>query len=227
VKVTSVAFLQIEAAQQLPIEGQAIGVEGVGRAEETPKGRFRGGDLVAQASVRERAVADEVDGLNFGGRAFVDLEHQIDAVLVQLNDLCVDRRGKSALTAIEFEYALKVALHLGAGKDHPRPQLDLGLEDLVIDPQGDDNDEGVAVAPQGDVREQAGGEQAFQRRVDLDRIEGLAGIDPHVGAHGGGIHPLGALDANLLDDAPRENRLGLGRPRQKRNGKQAEGNNKP
>jgi hypothetical protein len=157
-----------------------------------------------------------------------------------LNDLCVDRRGKSALTAIEFEYALKVALHLGAGKDHPRPQLDLGLEDLVIDPQvpleadliddrvlGDDNDEGVAVAPQGDVREQAGGEQAFQRRVDLDRIEGLAGIDPHVGAHGGGIHPLGALDANLLDDAPRENRLGLGRPRQKRNGKQAEGNNKP
>ena len=47
---------------------------------------------------------------DLGHVALVDLEHEIDAVLVELDDLGLDRGGEAAAAAIEVEDALDVGL---------------------------------------------------------------------------------------------------------------------
>src|ERR1700693_5723352 len=76
-------------------------------------------------------VADKIDAAHAGGRALVDLEHQIDPVLRKLDDLGLDRRGETGVPAVEVEDALDVVLHPGAGIDDARTKLDLGVEVLV------------------------------------------------------------------------------------------------
>ena len=55
-----------------------------------------------------------------------DLEDDVDAVLVELDDLGLDRGGEAALAAIELDDPGDVGAGLGAGEDLPRREPDLG-----------------------------------------------------------------------------------------------------
>ena len=70
------------------------------------------------------------------------------------------------------------------------------------------DDQGIALAPEIDIGEQAGAEQVLQRLVDPPGIERIAGIDLHVGPDGFRLDALIALDSDLLDRVARGNRLG-------------------
>ena len=48
----------------------------------------------------------------------------------------------------------------------------------------------------------------FKDFVQLDRIEGVAGIEGHIGLHGRRLDSLAALDSDLFDSAAGEDRLG-------------------
>ena len=61
----------------------------------------------------------------------MDLEHDIDAVLVELDDLGFDPRCKPALAAIKLEDPVHVGARRGPGEDLPRSFLDL-RRDLVV-----------------------------------------------------------------------------------------------
>ena len=66
--------------------------------------------------------------------ALVDLEHQIDAVLLELDHLGLDRGREAAVAAIELEDPADRVLHPRAGVDHARPQLHLVAQHLVVEP---------------------------------------------------------------------------------------------
>jgi len=159
-------------------------------------------------------VADEGDAAHAGYRPLVDLEHEIDTVLLERDDLRIDRGGKAAVAAVDVEDAFDVALHLGARVDDARLELNLGVErlvaELVVALEGDavddrvlhhPDDEHVAFAAQRDVGKKPGGEQALQRAVDAIGVEWVARLDQHVGAHRLGLDALRALDADLGDGA--------------------------
>ena len=55
---------------------------------------LRRGDDVAQLAVGECVVADEVDAFDLGRVAFGDLEHEVHAVLLELDDLGLDAAAK-------------------------------------------------------------------------------------------------------------------------------------
>ena len=76
-------------------------------------------------------VADDVDRADLGEVALVDLEHDVDAVLVELDDLGLDARGEAALAAIQLEDPVDVGARRRAGEDLPRRELDL-RRDLVV-----------------------------------------------------------------------------------------------
>src|SRR3546814_9547085 len=68
----------VETAQQLAVEGEAVGIVGVGRGEEVPERRLDGRHLVAQGGIGVLAVADEVDRADRGDRPLVDLEGEVE-----------------------------------------------------------------------------------------------------------------------------------------------------
>ena len=183
-----VAARVVEAAQQLLVEREAVRVVGVVGAEEPVPSALLGLDHPAQRAVAELLVADEGDAADPGHRALVDLEHEVDPVLVELDDLGLDLGRVAAVAAVELEDAADGVLHARAGVDHARPELDLGLETSVVEPlvalEGDavddrvldhPDDQDVALALDRDVVEQAGGEQALERVVDPLRVERVAG----------------------------------------------------
>ena len=107
-----------------------------------------------------------------GARALVDLEHEVDAVLVELDDLGLDPGGVAAVAAVELEDAADGVLDPGAGVDDARPELDLVGQDVVVEPlvalERDPVDDRVldhldhqhvALPVERDVVEQAGLEQ--------------------------------------------------------------------
>src|SRR5262249_28798403 len=109
-----VTLAEVVASQLLAVEGQTIGIVVVVRLKEIPPDRFAGRDLVAQRAVGERLVADEDDSVDARGRAFVDLEDEVDAILRELHGLRLDLRGEAAGATIDLDDALNVGLHLGA-----------------------------------------------------------------------------------------------------------------
>ena len=58
-------------------------------------------------------VADEVDAFDLGGAALVDLEHEVHAILLELDDLGLDGGREAALAAVDVEDALHVGLRRG------------------------------------------------------------------------------------------------------------------
>src|SRR5260221_10718587 len=86
-----IALGQVVLAQQLAIEIEAVGIVAVVRRQEAIPDAFAGADLAAQRAVAEMLVADETDALNAGYVAFVDLEDQVDAALLELDDPRLDR----------------------------------------------------------------------------------------------------------------------------------------
>ena len=128
-----VAVLQVVLAQQLPIQGQPVGIVDVGALDEVEQSRLRGGDDVAQLGIGEGPVADDIDGLNLGRAALVDLEHDIHAIVVELDDLGLDGGGKPALAAVDVEDALHVRLRLGTREDRARLELHLVDQRRLVD----------------------------------------------------------------------------------------------
>src|SRR3546814_14565971 len=108
----------VETAQQLAVEGEAVGIVGVGRGEEVPERRLDGRHLVAQGGIGVLAVADEVDRADRGDRPLVDLEGEVDAVLLELDDLRLDGRRKAPGAAVDIQFALGLVLHLGSEEHH-------------------------------------------------------------------------------------------------------------
>ena len=162
--------------------------------------------------VGKRPVADEIDGLDLGGVALVDLEHQINAIAVELDDLGLDRGRKAPLAPVDVEHALHVGLRLGAREHGPRLELYLVLERILVDFlvafKGDlvddrifhdRDDDAAALAVDAHVGKQASCEQRADRLVDLARIVGVAGVEFEIGANGFGFHPLVADDADFAN----------------------------
>lgn len=158
-------------------------------------------------------VADEDDALDPGRRPLVDLEHEIDPVLLERDDLGIDRGREAGIAPVEVEDALDVALHLRSRVDDARPKLDFLLQGLVVelvvplerDPVDDRvldhaDDECVALAPQRHIGEETGREEGLERAVDPLGVVGIAGLDREIRADGLRLDPLRALDLHLADD---------------------------
>ena len=98
-----IAFGQVEGAQLLLVGGEAVGIVAVVGLEEAEQAAgLARVHFLAQPLVVERLVADDVDPADLRLVAFVDLEDQVDAVLVELDDLGLDpgaRSGRRACTA--------------------------------------------------------------------------------------------------------------------------------
>src|SRR5579883_2076442 len=106
-----IAFRKVELAQQLAIEVEAIGIEAIVRRQEVPPFGLGGPDLFPQCAVAEMLVADKADALDAGDIAFVDLEHQIDAALLEPDDLGLDHRIVATAAPVDREDALDIRLH--------------------------------------------------------------------------------------------------------------------
>ena len=218
-----IALRQVESAQLLLVGGEAIGVIAVVGLEETEQpARLLGVHFLLQAIVGKSVVADHVDGTDLRLVAFVDFEHQVDAVLVELDNLGIDGRGEAALALVQFDDPLDVGTDLRTGKDLARREPDFGgdlvrldalvaLEhDAVDDRVFLDRDHQIATvgARDDDVGEQLGRIEVFQRGIEL-----LGGIDlprdeVRISAHGLGLEALGALDLNRADCPRRRPRGG-------------------
>jgi hypothetical protein len=96
-------------------------------------------------------VADEADAAHPGRRPFVDLEDDVDAILLERDDLGFDGGGEAAVAPVEIKDALDVALHLGARIDDARLQLHFLLQrivaELVIALEGDAVDDRILDDP--------------------------------------------------------------------------------
>ena len=143
----------------------------------------------------------------------MDLEDQIDAVLRELHDLRLDRRGEPAGPPIDLDDALDVRPNPGAGIDHPRTELhflvQLVLLDRLVPLEGDPiddrifndaDDEDRALAANGHIGEEARRKQGLERLIDLVGLVFVANGDLHVGADGLRLDTLVSLDANLGND---------------------------
>ena len=99
-----IALCQVEGAKLLLVGRETIRIVGVVRLQEAEHAAgLARVHLLAQPPVGKCVVAEDVDRADLGEVAFIDFEHDVDAVLVELDDLRIDPRGESALPAIEFE----------------------------------------------------------------------------------------------------------------------------
>ena len=81
------------------------------RNARTRTRRFVGLDFVLEPLIAVGFVADEDDLLDAGLLAFLDLEHEIDAIVRKLDDLRLDADVEAAVAPIDFDDALHVGLH--------------------------------------------------------------------------------------------------------------------
>ena len=79
------------------------------------------------------------------------------------------------------------------------------VDDRILDHL---DDQGIALAPEGDVGEEAGGEEILQGLVDAVGSKGIAGVELHVGAHRVRLDTLRALDLDVGDGIAAEHVLG-------------------
>ncbi|MNS54059.1 hypothetical protein D3C72_868390 [compost metagenome] len=209
-----VAAVRIEFPQLLPVVIQPVGIVVVVRAEQAPPAGLLGDHDVAQVVVREGRVAQEGDGGYAGFRTFIDLEHHVDAVLLQLDQLGRHRGRDATRQAVQFDDLTDVLLNAGAGVDAARLDRDLvrqlllgeGLvpleRHLVDDRVFNDLDHQVAVRLQAQlhVGEQARARQGADRDVDRRRVDGVARLDRQIGKHGRLVDALIAAHHDAIDD---------------------------
>jgi hypothetical protein len=214
-----IAVLQIELAQQLAIEIEAVGIVDVRALEKTQDIRLGCADHVTKLRVAEGVVADKVDGAHFGARPFIDFVDDIDAIVVEIDDLRRHLGRIHALAAIDVEDPLHVGLDAGARIDAARFRLHFGAQGVVValfvpfecDLRNDrvlhhDHDDGAALAADADILEKASGKEGFQRFVDLSDVVGIADIEGEVSPNRFGLDAPVALDANCGN---RSRRLGV------------------
>src|SRR5258708_39326676 len=107
--------------------GGGVGIGGVGAGEEGVGGGVVGRRAFTEAGGAELVVADEGDAAHAGYRPLVDLEHEIDTVLLERDDLRIDRGGKAAVAAGDVEGGFDGALHLWARVDDARRLVETGV----------------------------------------------------------------------------------------------------
>src|SRR5580704_14927802 len=211
-----VALREVELAQQLAIEVEAVGVVAVVRRQEAVPGAFARADLAAQRAVAEMLVADEADALNARDVAFADLEDEVYTTLVELDDLGVDRRVVAAAAAIDGQDTFDVGLHARARENLARLRLhfvaqlvvfDLAvtLEGDAVDDRvlGDFHDQGRPLHVDHDICKKSGPEQRLQRAVGRRRVVGLAFLELEIGANRLGFGADVALNLNGSDCSAR------------------------
>ena len=197
-------------AQQLTIKFETAGVVIVIRAEEAPPARLFGHHFTAQATVRERIIADKVDSPNAGDRPLSDDKDEVDAILIQRLVLRFNRGREATGLAVKLENALHISLHPRCGKDSARRRLDFFAQLVVVQRpvafEQDAVDDRVLNHAHDQIRagffkagicEQAGGKQGLQRQVDPRRIEGIAGRNEQIRLNRAVFDTLIAFDSNL------------------------------
>ena len=128
-----VTVLEIILAQQFAIERHPIGVVDAGALDEVEPACLGGGDDIAQLAVVEGVVAHEVDAFDLRRAAFCDFEHEVDAILLELDDFGLDGRSEPALAAVDIKHTLNVGLNFGAGEDRARLKMDFARQRRGID----------------------------------------------------------------------------------------------
>ena len=127
-----IALGQVKCPKLLLVGRKPVRIVAIVRLEEAEYAACLPSEhLLAQALILEGLVADDVDAANLGLVALVDLENEIDAILLKVDDLRFDPRSEAALALVKLDNALDVRADLGAGKDLARLQLDL-RDDLVV-----------------------------------------------------------------------------------------------
>src|SRR3546814_2578473 len=90
-----IAFGQVELAQLLLVVRHTILIVARVRTQDRQQARFLGRHLLAQLAVGKFLVADDVDLADLGFRPLADLEHDIDAILVERDHLRLDVGGEA------------------------------------------------------------------------------------------------------------------------------------
>ena len=162
-------------------------------------------------------VAEDVDRTDLGEVALVNLEHHIDAVLVELDDLRFDAGREASLPAIELKDPVDIGADRRAGEDLARRELDLRRDLVVLEAlvalQDDAVDDRVFAdvdhqvagvgAGDGDVGEQLGRVEVLQRLIERDGGVGLARRQVRISANRFRLEPLVALDRDRPDGRAR------------------------
>ncbi len=159
-------------------------------------------------------VADEIDGPHLGGGSLGDLKDNVDAVVVEIDDLGLDLSGIEALAPVDSLDALHVCLNARASINGTRFELDLRGEYVVLDLPvslkgnlADDrvldhnHDDGGALPTDAHVLEKARGEQGLEGLVDLGGIVVVAGRKAQIGADGLRLDAAIAFHDDRLDDS--------------------------
>ena len=129
-----IAFGQVELAQLLLVVRQAIRIVARVRRQDRGQARLLGRHFATQLAIGKLLVAENVDLPNLRFRSFVDVENDIDAVLVELDDLGFDGCGEPALTLVKLDDPGNVGADFGARVDLARGKLDLGVDLLILEP---------------------------------------------------------------------------------------------
>src|SRR5262245_14499819 len=210
-------MLEIEAAQQLAIRFDSIGIVDVAGLQERQKpGGGRLDDILAPGR-RIDAIADEIDFSDPGLPALGDFKHQIDAIVREWDDLRLDADIETAAAAIDIDQTRHVRLHERTRQRAALLRLDFRAELLVLDlfvalecdavdhRVLDYRDDQPPALDRGtDLLEQAGGVKPLDTLVDLKGVESAARAGLEIGTDGIGLDPLVALHHDRAD-------LGIGR----------------
>ncbi len=207
-----IAARGVEIGQQLLVELDPAGIEGVGADEEAQDtGLFRA-DHPAQARIGEGAVAGEGDALDLGVLALDHLEHEVDAVLRAADDHRLHLRGDPALVGIGLGDRFGVLL--GGGRVEHVARLGLQqreqlvvLQALVafdVDPVdqrklGDLYNQRRAARVDGDGFEQAGGDETLVGVVQFSRTHRLATSESQIGHHRVGLDRVEPFDLHRVE----------------------------
>ena len=170
-----------------------------------------GGELL----VRERLVADDVDLLDRRGLALGDVDRDLDAVAIEVDD---GRLHRDVVLAAVVVLARELVLHLGElerierlafGQANALEALQeiLVLEILVAAQRDlgdlrallDRDDEDVALARELHVVEEAGLVQRADRLLGAVRRQLIALLDRKIGEHRAGRDARQAVDADVRD----------------------------
>src|SRR6185437_14793252 len=161
-----IAVLEVKTAKQVAVGFHPVWVVDVAGLQEAQPVALRGLDHILQPARRIGMDADEVDFLDAGFSAIVDLEHQIDAVIRQFDDLRIDLHVEAAVAVIDFDDPLHVSLHGRPRQGAARLRLDFGLELFVF---------GFFVAFEGDAIDHRvfdhGDHQPAAGMIDLHILE--------------------------------------------------------
>jgi hypothetical protein len=210
-----VAAVQVVGAQAFEVAGQLLaGVLVVVLEERQPVGGLQF-EQVDQVLVGEHGVADHVDVLDGGDRAFVDGDLQRHAVARLGNHFGFDLGRVAALGHVLALQLVAHAFEGGALEDFALGQTRLvqaleqifggdGLVALDLD-AGDGgaldhgDDQHVAIATELDVLEETSLEQGAGGIDQLAVIDLFADVQRQCAEHAAGGNPLQAIDANIGD----------------------------